>query len=617
MTSIRQTGLIVASMALLGTAALAQAPLFPIEQAAEKGKAAIDPAKAPAKKAEPAKAEPAKTEPAKTEPAKTEPAKTEPAKTEPGKTEPGKTEPAKTEPGKTEPGKTEPAKTEPAKTEPGKTEPGKTEPGKTEPGKTEPAKTEPGKDAPQGADPKATDPAAADPKADPSKSPDEKGKADEKGKPVEEERKLPTTPQEMLHVLGVDPSHYEMLVDGSAIDAAEDESLLKMIYAVRRFRTLRIHEWLNKRPNLAVLREAPKNHRGDLMLLKGNVTAVEKLEPLPEQVARFELDKYYRCEMTLDADPPVSALIYAAAVPQAWLDPSTEKPTEGWRSSLTGFYLKVGAADRLVFVAPRVGWHPRGLLGELGIDAGMFDSITPGPLSADDREAFYQMLHAMGQLGMHELNRRTILKEGATTFSPSHVRDWPGLAKTLMADGRGPANTPGRSVWNRLPEPLRASLASVDLEQPFPPELQQQVFDALNAIVADPEFFESHRWVGDQVSTAAAGLLAKGFARLPNGALEQVNANLLAVGFRAGRGPARHAGLVPDQRRARLDQPVRPDPQPVSLAHPQPRPAPVVDPEPQLAELHRRPARRRGPGRSAARAAAAGPERLCGTPECL
>jgi hypothetical protein len=69
-------------------------------------------------------------------------------------------------------------------------------------------------------------------------------------------------------------------------------------------------------------------------------------------------------------------------------------------------------AASLLFVAPRVAWHPLDLLGELRMDAGLFDDVRDrGGL--DERECFYQMLAAVNRArpGRIELAGRSQLAQ--------------------------------------------------------------------------------------------------------------------------------------------------------------------------------------------------------------
>jgi len=357
---------------------------------------------------------------------------------------------------------------------------------------------------------------------------------------------------ELLRSLGVDPSHYEMLVDGQDIDAAEDEALLKFMYAVRRFRTMHIFKWISAKPDLAALRDKPDDHRGEIVRLVGHVTQVSLQRPLPEQVARFELSHFYRCEFTiaptaeskasrpevgsleeLAAPPlPTTALVFTPTLPKAWISLQAVAPEKGWRASVEGFFLKVGPEGRLVFVAQRIAWHPPGLLGDLGMDLGMFDEIPTGPLGPADREAFYQMLNALGQVGTQELARRTQIRPGATTFANGHVREWKELARSLAAQGSPLESSGAQEVYRRLPEPLRKQL-EVHPPGTIPAEtLQAECYSAFNTMISDPELFDARAWQGSRIAAEADNLLHKAMQRqMSTAELRVLNRRLIETAF--------------------------------------------------------------------------------------
>ncbi len=76
-------------------------------------------------------------------------------------------------------------------------------------------------------------------------------------------------------------------------------------------------------------------------------------------------------------------------------------------------FVKVGEkADggaSLVFAAPRLAWYPDDLLGRLGMDVGLLggaeDPKSSGLDTPAEREAFYQMLAAVGRAAPAELQR--------------------------------------------------------------------------------------------------------------------------------------------------------------------------------------------------------------------
>ena len=225
--------------------------------------------------------------------------------------------------------------------------------------------------------------------------------ADEKPAPIADAR-------EMLELFGVDPSYFKALVDGRPVGPDEEESLWRVLFAVRRFTPGQIFEWTKPPAALEQAIEAPEEFRGAIIELAGRVKRLAVEKPLAEVVDRFNLPQFYRCELEIGKDHrPVT--VYSLAVPKAW---KAGKPLDE-RCGVRGFFLKLGEDDgqggrQPVFAAQRVAWYPETYLGDLQMDVGLFDELSPrAELGAEDRECFYELLAAVGRAGTQELLRRT------------------------------------------------------------------------------------------------------------------------------------------------------------------------------------------------------------------
>lgn len=216
--------------------------------------------------------------------------------------------------------------------------------------------------------------------------------------------------REMLELLGV----------ADRLDSADDDDfppegddlLWRLLATVRRFSLVDIDRWKQNKLSPGELRKDPAAYQCSLVAWTGTVTRVAEHKLSPEAAERFNLPVYYRCEMAVEAgDSPV--IIYALAVPKEWL--STKTVHE--RASVSGLFVRLAkepseSASRPVLVARRVAWHPRNILGDLDMDAGLLDEVSPRPeLSAEDRECFYQLLAAVGRSGTRQL-LRAVPREG-------------------------------------------------------------------------------------------------------------------------------------------------------------------------------------------------------------
>ena len=207
-----------------------------------------------------------------------------------------------------------------------------------------------------------------------------------------------TGSRDLLNRFGIDESQFARLVDHQPFGPGDEETMLRVMYRLDRFRVVDVEQWARPQFPVAEVFSEPDESRGELFWLAGRVTEVEKLEPVPEVIDRFELPFFYRCTLQLQPQGQ-PAQVFVKNIPVEW------KIHEGAldeRATVYGIFLKFAgseAADALpVFVAPRIAWHPPTLVGELGMDVGLLEDIqNRRPLTARDREAFYQLLAAAGR----------------------------------------------------------------------------------------------------------------------------------------------------------------------------------------------------------------------------
>lgn len=226
--------------------------------------------------------------------------------------------------------------------------------------------------------------------------------------------------RQWLRRLQLDDSHFAVVIDGQPIADAEEELLWKLLYWARRLEPLDIERWVRRRWDFQRLGAFAAAERGQLFELRGRVQRVEPLSPPVEVAQRLELPEYFRCQFVLEPAGR-SAVVYTTRVPHKWRNCAELSE----RSSAAGLFLKLAAADdqqpQPVFVAPRVAWYPDSLLGRLGMDAGLLEEVRArGPISATEREAFYQLLAAAGRTGPGQLlqaARRELAASGQEEYS--------------------------------------------------------------------------------------------------------------------------------------------------------------------------------------------------------
>ena len=219
----------------------------------------------------------------------------------------------------------------------------------------------------------------------------------------------------------VDDSQFERLVDGRPTDEGEAEVLWNIMYWLSRLELTALERWTRDPWKAAELARSPDQLRGEIFPVSGRITALDTLAPVPEAIERLDIPRYYRCRIVRSDGQP--AVVFARFVPEAWLEaPGPQQagdthegvPAEepvNYRASARGLFLKLGSDDPRqplpIFVAARVAWHPDTPLGILGMDVGLFDEVDQRrPLTANDRECFYQMLNAVGHAEPGALLRR-------------------------------------------------------------------------------------------------------------------------------------------------------------------------------------------------------------------
>jgi len=288
-------------------------------------------------------------------------------------------------------------------------------------------------------------------------------------------------PWDLLRLDEIDKSPFARLTDGTPWQEGENELLFRIMYRLRDFRLRDIEAWARPLANATELVAKPDGARGEFFRLQGRVTCVTLCQPLAEVVERFEMKPYYRCEFLL-GEQRQPAIVFAQRIPRAW---KPDQPIDE-RAMALGLFLKLASADVPqpvpVFVAPRVAWFPNTVLGDLGMDYGLFDDLKPEEteggqtpavqskvhsprdlsalrLTSQTRECFYQMLAAAKRARPGELAQKAndaLKATGQKRFSVVPLCNQP--AQPVGGPlGHGPAGDSRAGQRRRSPGPLRHS----------------------------------------------------------------------------------------------------------------------------------------------------------------
>jgi hypothetical protein len=205
--------------------------------------------------------------------------------------------------------------------------------------------------------------------------------------------------REMFDLFGIDESLFYKFVHGRPTSEAEQEPIARVLVRLPQIKLVDVERWAKQRVNWNDVVEQPARYQREFVRLEGRVRRVTIEKPLPEYSRRYDLEQYYRCEMVLeDGERPM--VVFARVAPRAW---KLDSPINE-RTSALAVFLKAGpetsgGVSELYFAADRIAWLPETRLGKLGMDYGLFDTVEQlRPITHEDRECFFQLLRAAGQL---------------------------------------------------------------------------------------------------------------------------------------------------------------------------------------------------------------------------
>lgn len=210
------------------------------------------------------------------------------------------------------------------------------------------------------------------------------------------------SPREVFRLYGMDDPYFGKFVEDEPLSDEELQKVWKVLMRVRQFRPLSLERWARRGDQWPLMLQDMVTYRGEAFELRGQAQYVEPIPFDADAKARYGFDQLYRVDLL--AQDGTSVAIYTTAIPNGW--PRATAMDEP--ASAYGVLIKLakfpGDVRRLVFVTPRVAWHPKTLLGKLGMDEGLFDTITNRrPITSDERECFYQLLAAAGRTQPHQL----------------------------------------------------------------------------------------------------------------------------------------------------------------------------------------------------------------------
>jgi hypothetical protein len=227
----------------------------------------------------------------------------------------------------------------------------------------------------------------------------------------------PANALEILSRYNIGPEQFARFVVGQPLTSGEEELLARILDRLPRIGLDSVVRFRRKDVGWEELASTAESFRGEYFALRGRAKLVERHLLPPELAERLEFSSYFRVMIELDGSSR-TALVCTRTVPQAW---QIDKPIDE-RAAADGMFLKYGTQSgqerQLFFAATRVAWLPDRLdaerqigqdqihLAQRGFDWSLLDQVRGANgrgLGDGDREAFYQLLAAVGRANLGEL----------------------------------------------------------------------------------------------------------------------------------------------------------------------------------------------------------------------
>ena len=264
---------------------------------------------------------------------------------------------------------------------------------------------------PAAAQPQASSPTSAEAQKSPKKNPSRPSTAKTRSR-SRWQKNAPSphdadTADELLDLYGLEREKFALLRDRQGLEDDPDRLALlyRVLFRLPNMPLASLNRWAKPIVDLSQWDLGQQDTdsapvRRQFYSLEGRVRRVELIKMTDNQKQLWSFGEYFRCHITL-GDSDLLAIVYAHNVPKAW-----EVGQElNERVSFKGMFLVKGRAGAehpmspLLFAADRIAWHTDSLLGNAGMDMGLFDTVRSGRKLHDaDRECFYQLLNAVGEI---------------------------------------------------------------------------------------------------------------------------------------------------------------------------------------------------------------------------
>ncbi len=215
---------------------------------------------------------------------------------------------------------------------------------------------------------------------------------------------------QVLALAGWDAQRLATFTDDKPLTPDGRQALVQLLWRVRTFDTVSIAAWTRNDVSVATIAAKPAEYRGQFVRLSGRVRRLQSHTLPAADAERLEMPRYYECDLVLDNNAG-TATVLTPRVPQSWLAEIDSKAIDE-PATVAGLFIQLLPADgdrpHVLLVAQQVAADSfgRSALATLGMDVGLLDGIRNHQgILGSERDAFYQLLAAMDNVGVNQLIR--------------------------------------------------------------------------------------------------------------------------------------------------------------------------------------------------------------------
>ncbi len=121
---------------------------------------------------------------------------------------------------------------------------------------------------------------------------------------------------------------------------------------------------------------------------------------------------------------------------------------------------------------------------------------------------------------------------GENTLTAEDLKDWQGFARQLKTQGELTASSPAKRLWSLLSPETKKLVSTIASAAKRPDHYtQSQVTEALNVVLARPDFYDEAGWQSANLDAPERELAKKGLAKLSQAEVCRLNSRLLFAAF--------------------------------------------------------------------------------------